>query len=163
VQNLFPEASTPGRNPRRNKGELVKKEFSEVVIMNVTDPIADYLIRIRNAISAGHEKVDIPKSLMKIELTKILKDEGFISNYKLQDDTKQGFIRIFLKYSDGNSVITGMKLVSRPGCRIYAAKDEVPKVMGGLGICIVSTSRGIMTGHESHKQGVGGEVLCKVW
>jgi small subunit ribosomal protein S8 len=131
--------------------------------MSVTDPIADYLNRIRNAISAGHEKVDIPKSRMKEEITKILKDEGFISNYKLQDDSKQGSIRIFLKYSDGTSVITGLKQVSRPGCRIYAVKEDVPKVMGGLGIAIVSTSRGIMTGHDSSKQGVGGEVLCEVW
>ena len=131
--------------------------------MSVTDPIADYLIRVRNAISAGHDKVDIPKSRTKEAITKILKDEGFIANYKVQDDTKQGSIRIFLKYSDGSSVITGMKLVSRPGCRIYSQKDDVPKVMGGLGIAIVSTSRGIMTGHESQKQGVGGEVLCEVW
>jgi len=131
--------------------------------MSVTDPIADYLIRIRNAISAGHEKVDIPKSLMKVELTRILKEEGFIGNYKVQDDTKQGSIRIFLKYSDGSSVITGLKQVSRPGCRIYKMKDDVPKVMGGLGISIISTSKGIMTGHDSHKQGVGGEVLCEVW
>jgi len=131
--------------------------------MSVTDPIADYLVRIRNAISAGHEKVDIPKSRVKVELTKILKEEGYITNYKLQDESKQGSIRIFLKYSDGSSVITGMKLVSRPGCRIYKAKDDVPKVMGGLGIAVVSTSKGIMTGHESHKQGVGGEVLFEVW
>jgi small subunit ribosomal protein S8 len=131
--------------------------------MSVTDPIADYLIRIRNAISAGHEKVDIPKSALKVEITKILKNEGFITNYKLQDDTKQGSIRIFLKYSDGNPVITGLKQVSRPGCRIYAVKEDVPTVMGGLGISIVSTSRGVMTGQESYKQGVGGEVLCEVW
>jgi len=131
--------------------------------MSVTDPIADYLIRIRNAISAGHERVDIPKSTVKVELTKILKDEGFIANYKVQDDSKHGSIRIFLKYSDGTPVITGMKQVSRPGCRIYAVKESVPKVMGGMGISIISTSKGIMTGHESHKQGVGGEVLCEVW
>ena len=131
--------------------------------MSVTDPIADYLIRIRNAISAGHEKVDIPKSSVKLEITKILKEEGFIANYKVQDDTKQGSIRIFLKYSDGESVITGLKQVSRPGRRIYKVKEKVPKVMGGLGVSIVSTSKGILTGHESLKQGVGGEVLCEVW
>jgi small subunit ribosomal protein S8 len=131
--------------------------------MNVTDPIADYLNRVRNAIQAGHDKVDIPKSRTKEAITKILKEEGFITNYKVQEDTKQGSIRIFLKYSDGTSVITGMKLVSRPGCRIYSQKDDVPKVMGGLGIAIVSTSKGIMTGHDSQKQGVGGEVLCQVW
>src|SRR5919109_713146 len=108
--------------------------------MSVTDPIADYLIRIRNAISAGQEKVDIPKSRVKEEITKILKDEGFIANYKLQEDTKQGSIRIFLKYTNGESVITGLKQVSRPGCRIYAVSEKVPKVMGGLGVAIVSTS-----------------------
>jgi small subunit ribosomal protein S8 len=131
--------------------------------MSVTDPIADYLIRILNAISAGHEKVDIPSSRVKMEITKILKEQGFIANYKLQEETKQGTIRIFLKYSDGESVITGLKQVSRPGCRIYAVSDKVPKVMGGLGIAIVSTSKGIMTGHETHKQGIGGEVLCEIW
>ncbi len=131
--------------------------------MSVTDPIADYLIRIRNAISAGHDKVDIPSSRMKVEMTKILKDEGFIANYKVQDDPIQGSIRIFLKYADGESVITGLKQVSRPGCRIYAVTEKVPKVMGGLGIAIVSTSKGIMTGQDTHKQGIGGEVLCEIW
>ena len=131
--------------------------------MSVSDPVSDYLSRIRNAISAGHEKVDIPASRLKIELTRILKEEGFIANYKMQEDTKQGSIRIFLKYADGASVITGLKQVSKPGCRIYAVKDKVPKVMGGLGVSIVSTSKGIMTGHSSVKQGIGGEVLCEVW
>jgi small subunit ribosomal protein S8 len=131
--------------------------------MSATDPVADYLSRIRNAISAGHEKVDIPASRLKTEMTKILKSEGFIANFKLQEDTKQGMIRIFLKYADGTPVITGLKQVSRPGCRIYAVKDKVPTVMGGLGIAIVSTSKGIMTGHNSMKEGVGGEVLCEVW
>jgi small subunit ribosomal protein S8 len=131
--------------------------------MSVSDPIADYLNRIRNAISAGHDKVDIPRSRVKLELTKILKSEGFIANYKEPDDVQQGSIRIFLKYADGASVITGLKQVSRPGCRVYAEKANVPKVMGGLGISVVSTSRGIMTGHESQKQGIGGEVLCEIW
>ena len=131
--------------------------------MSVTDPIADYLIRIRNAISAGHDKVDIPSSRVKVEITKILKDEGFIANYKVQEDAVQGSIRIFLKYAEGESVITGLKQVSRPGCRIYAVSEKVPKVMGGLGVAIVSTSKGIMTGHETHKQGIGGEVLCEIW
>ena len=131
--------------------------------MSVSDPVSDYLSRIRNAISAGHEKVDIPASRLKIELTKILKEEGFIANYKMQEDTRQGFIRIFLKYADGASVITGLKQVSKPGCRIYAVKEKVPKVMGGLGVSIISTSKGIMTGHNSAKQGIGGEVICEVW
>jgi|SRR5688572_28290955 len=131
--------------------------------MSVGDPISDYLGRIRNAISAGHEKVDIPASRLKVELTRILKEEGFIANYKMQEDTKPGTIRIFLKYADGSSVITGLKQVSRPGCRVYSVKEKVPKVMGGLGVAIVSTSKGIMTSQESHKQGVGGEVLCEIW
>ena len=131
--------------------------------MSATDPIADYLLRVRNAISAGHEKVDMPSSSLKVELTRILKDEGYITNYKIQEDSKQNTIRIFLKYIDGDSVITGLKQVSRPGRRIYAPKEKVPKVIGGLGISIVSTSHGVMTGEQSHKMGVGGEVLCEVW
>jgi len=131
--------------------------------MSVNDPIADYLSRIRNAIMAGHDKVDIPTSRVKLEMTKILKEEGFISNYKVQEDPKQGVVRIFLKYADGASVITGLKQVSRPGRRIYAVKDKVPKVIGGLGISIISTSKGIMTGQQSHKIGIGGEVLAEVW
>ncbi|PWT87946.1 MAG: 30S ribosomal protein S8 [Acidobacteria bacterium] len=131
--------------------------------MSVTDPIADYLCRVRNALSAKHEKVDIPSSRVKVEITKILKEEGFIQNYKLQDDTKQGTIRIFFRYVEGTPVITGLKQVSRPGRRIYVNKIRVPKVVGGLGVAIVSTSRGIMTGEQSLKKGVGGEVLCEVW
>jgi small subunit ribosomal protein S8 len=131
--------------------------------MNVTDPIADYLVRLRNAISAGHDKVDIPASRLKLEVTKILKEEGYIQNFKIQEDNKQGTIRIALKYVDGSNVITGLKQVSRPGRRIYSTKDKVPKVIGGLGVSIVSTSRGIMTGEQSQKSGVGGEVLCEIW
>jgi small subunit ribosomal protein S8 len=129
----------------------------------MSDPIADYLTRIRNAISARHEKVDIPASRVKLDITKILKEEGFIQNYKLQEDKKQGTIRIYLKYSDGNCVITGMKQVSKPGRRMYSKKTAMPRVIGGLGISIVSTSRGIMTGDQSVKAGVGGELLCEVW
>ena len=131
--------------------------------MSLSDPVADYLARVRNAISAKHDKVDIPASRVKVEITRILKEEGFIQNYKIQEDRVQGTIRVFLKYSDGSPVITGLKQVSKPGRRIYAHKDKVPKVVGGLGISIVSTSRGIMTGDQSTKVGVGGEVLCQVW
>jgi small subunit ribosomal protein S8 len=131
--------------------------------MSLSDPVADYLARVRNAISAKHDKVDIPSSRVKVEITRILKEEGFIQNYKIQEDKVQGTIRVFLKYSDGSPVITGLKQVSKPGRRIYAHKDKVPKVVGGLGISIVSTSRGIMTGDQSHRAGVGGEVLCQVW
>ena len=131
--------------------------------MSVIDPIADYLARIRNAISAHHEKVDIPASRIKLEISKILKDEGFIQNFKIQEDTKQGTIRLLLKYSEGAPVITGLKQVSKPGRRIYSTKDRIPKVIGGLGISIVSTSKGIMTGEQSQKVGIGGEVLCEIW
>ena len=131
--------------------------------MSLSDPVADYLARVRNAISAKHDKVDIPASRVKVEITRILKEEGFIQNYKIQEDRVQGTIRVFLKYSDGSPVITGLKQVSKPGRRIYAHKDKVPKVVGGLGISIISTSRGIMTGDQSHRVGVGGEVLCQVW
>jgi small subunit ribosomal protein S8 len=131
--------------------------------MSLSDPVADYLARVRNAISAKHDKVDIPASRVKVEITRILKEEGFIQNYKIQEDKVQGTIRVFLKYSDGSPVITGLKQVSKPGRRIYAHKDKVPKVVGGLGISIVSTSRGIMTGDQSQRTGVGGEVLCQVW
>ncbi len=131
--------------------------------MSLSDPIADYLARIRNAISAKHEKVDIPASRLKLEITKILKDEGFIQNFKVQEDNKQGVIRIFLKYTEGTPVITGLKQVSRPGRRMYATKDAVPKVIGGLGVSIVSTSKGIMTGEQSQKSGIGGEILCEIW
>lgn len=131
--------------------------------MSLSDPIADYLSRIRNAIGAKHEKVDIPASRLKLEITKILKEEGFIQNFKVQEDNKQGMIRIFLKYAEGGPVITGMKQISKPGCRIYATKDQVPKVIGGLGVSIVSTPKGIMTGEACQRVGVGGEVLCEVW
>jgi len=132
--------------------------------MSVTDPIGDYLARVRNAISAKHEKVDIPSSKLKLEITKILKSEGYIQNFKVQEnDSKQGTIRIFLKYAEGAPVISGLKQVSRPGRRIYASHQKVPRVIGGLGISIVSTSQGILTGEDSRKKGVGGEVLCEVW
>jgi small subunit ribosomal protein S8 len=107
--------------------------------------------------------VDIPASRLKLEITKILKDEGFIQNFKVQEDNKQGVIRIFLKYTDGTSVITGLKQISRPGRRIYATKEKIPKVIGGLGISILSTSQGMMTGEQSQKAGAGGEVICEVW
>lgn len=132
--------------------------------MSLSDPVADYLARLRNAISAKHDKVDIPASRIKLEITRILKEEGFIQNFKMQEEEKkQGTIRILLKYSNGAPVISGLKQVSKPGRRVYSPKEKIPKVIGGLGISIVSTSRGIMTGEQSHKTGVGGEILCEVW
>lgn len=130
----------------------------------MTDPIADMLTRIRNASKAKHEKVDIPSSKLKIEIAKILKDEGYVKNVKLVKDRRQGLIRVYLKYTEDElPVIQGMKRVSRPGCRVYTGNDSIPKVMGGLGTAILSTPRGIQTGKQAKKDNVGGEVLCHVW
>lgn len=135
--------------------------------MVVTDPIADMLTRIRNASSVKHESVDVPASKLKAELARIFKEEGYISDYKLIDDGKhgrQGIIRIYLKYGpDRSKVITGIKRISKPGVRVYARKDAVPKVLGGLGIAVLSTSNGVMSDKEARSKGVGGEVLCYVW
>jgi small subunit ribosomal protein S8 len=134
--------------------------------MSMTDPIADMLSRIRNGIQARHDRVELPASKLKVEIARILKSEGFISNYKLvEDDSKpQATLRVYLKYSeDGEPVIHGIERVSRPGRRIYRGKEEIPRVLGGLGLSIVSTSRGILSGAEAVKSGIGGEVLCQVW
>lgn len=132
--------------------------------MHITDPIADMLTRIRNANSAKHETVDIPASNMKKAIAQILVDEGYIAGYKIIEDEKQGVIRVTLKYGENKSqVITGLRRVSKPGLRIYSNVEDMPKVMKGLGIAIVSTSKGIMTDREARKQNVGGEVLAFVW
>jgi small subunit ribosomal protein S8 len=132
--------------------------------MNMTDPIADMITRIRNGVRAKLQKVDIPSSKLKVEIARILKDEGYVSNYKLSEDGKQGVLRVYLKYGAGmERVITDLQRVSRPGCRIYCGKDEIPRVYGGLGINILSTSRGLMTGRSAAREGVGGEILCNVW
>ena len=132
--------------------------------MHITDPIADMLTRIRNANSAKHGTVDIPASNMKKAIAQILLDEGYIASYKVIEDDKQGVIRVTLKYGENKSqVITGLRRVSKPGLRIYSNVEDMPKVMKGLGIAIVSTSKGIMTDREARKQNVGGEVLAFVW
>jgi len=132
--------------------------------MNMTDPVADMITRIRNGVRAKLPKVDIPSSKLKVEIARILKDEGYISNYKVVEDPKQGMLRVFLKYGAGmERVITDVQRVSRPGCRIYCGKDQIPRVYGGLGINIISTSRGVMTGRAAAREGVGGEILCNVW
>ncbi len=132
--------------------------------MVVTDPIADFLTRIRNANTMYMEKVEIPASKTKMALANILKDEGFIKDVEYIEDGKQGIIRLYLKYSGGKErVISGLKRISRPGLRVYARKDELPKVLGGLGIAVVSTSNGLMTDKSARKQGLGGEVLCYIW
>jgi len=132
--------------------------------MHITDPIADMLTRIRNANSAKHEIVDIPASNMKKAIAQILLDEGYIASYKVIEDDKQGVIRVTLKYGENKAqVITGLRRVSKPGLRIYSNVEDMPKVMKGLGIAIVSTSKGIMTDREARKLNVGGEVLAFVW
>ncbi len=132
--------------------------------MPVTDPIADMLTRIRNANTVYHEKIELPGSKMKLALARILKEEGFIRDYEWIEDGKQGILRIYLKYGPNRQkVITGLKRISRPGLRVYARKDAVPKVLGGLGIAVLSTSKGVMTDRRARKEGVGGEVICYIW
>ena len=132
--------------------------------MSMSDPIADMLTRIRNAIMASYEAVDIPNSKLKIDIAKILKSEGFIKNYKIVADQKQGILRIFLKYDEGGeSVIDGLRRVSKPSRRVYTKNDRIPKVLNGYGVNILSTSRGLMTDKQARKVGVGGEILCSVW
>jgi len=132
--------------------------------MNMTDPVADMITRVRNGVRAKLGKVDIPSSKLKVEIARILRDEGYISNYKLSEDGRQGVLRLFLKYGPGmERVITDVQRVSRPGCRIYCGKHQIPRVYGGLGINILSTSRGLMTGRSAAREGVGGEILVNVW
>jgi small subunit ribosomal protein S8 len=131
--------------------------------MTMTDPVSDLLTRIRNASKAKHETVEIPSSQLKLEIARILKEEGYISNYSFVQDSKQGMIRVQLRYAAGKTpVISALERVSRPGCRVYTRKSEIPSVLGGLGICIVSTSQGVFTGKQAQEKGLGGEVLCAI-
>ena len=132
--------------------------------MPVTDPIADMLTRIRNALGAKHEVIDMPASKMKKAIAGILLKEGFIKGYEYKDEGPQGVIRITLKYGKKNeSIINGLKKISKPGLRVYAKKDDVPKVLGGLGVAIISTSKGIMSDKDARENGVGGEVIAYIW
>ena len=132
--------------------------------MTMTDPIADMLTRIRNANMVRHEKLEVPASNLKKEIAEILKREGFIRDVEYVEDNKQGIIRIFLKYGkDNERVITGLKRISKPGLRVYAKNDEVPKVLNGLGIALVSTSQGLLTDKEARAKQVGGEILAYIW
>ncbi|NLY56030.1 MAG: 30S ribosomal protein S8 [Firmicutes bacterium] len=132
--------------------------------MVMTDPIADMLTRLRNASSVYHQSVDIPASNVKREIARILKEEGFIADYEYTEDSKQGILRIYLKYGENKErVISGIKRISKPGLRVYVTKDEIPKVLGGLGIAVLSTSKGIMTDKQARAEGIGGEVLAYVW
>ncbi|BCW92954.1 MAG: 30S ribosomal protein S8 [Acidobacteriota bacterium] len=132
--------------------------------MTMTDPIADFLTRIRNAVMAGKDRVDVPASRLKLELTKILKEEGFIRTFKVLEEGPQGTIRLYLRYSpEGEPAIHGIERVSRPGRRVYMGVDELPSVRRGIGIAVVSTSKGLMTDARARELRVGGEVMCKVW
>jgi len=132
--------------------------------MTMTDPIADMLTRIRNASAVKHETVDVPASNIKKEIANILLEEGFVKGFDVIDDGKQGIIRVQLKYGKNNEkVITGIKRISKPGLRVYAKRDEIPKVLGGLGTAIISTSKGIITDKIARKEGVGGEVVAYIW
>ena len=129
-----------------------------------SDPVADLLTRIRNGSRAEHEKVDVPSSRLKVRIAEILKDEGFIKNFRVLDDPKQGTLRVYLKYGPANErVISGLVRVSKPGRRVYVTHDKVPSILAGMGVAIVSTSRGVCTDRDARKQKVGGEVLAYVW
>ncbi|MCM2276566.1 MAG: 30S ribosomal protein S8 [Oligoflexia bacterium] len=132
--------------------------------MSMTDPIADLLTRIRNAAKEKHEKVEIPASRLKANVVRVLKEEGYIKNFRLQREEGRPVIKVYLKYTDGgSSVIQGIRRVSRPGLRRYTGYEKMPRPLGGAGIAIVSTSKGVITGHKARTQKVGGEILCEVW
>ena len=129
-----------------------------------TVPIADMLTRVRNAIQARHPKVDVPASKLKAEIARILKEEGYIANYKVAEEGAKRTIKIYLKYSNDNApVISAIERVSRPGCRVYVGQTDIPRVLGGMGINILTTPRGVMTGRQARKEGVGGELLCQIY
>jgi small subunit ribosomal protein S8 len=132
--------------------------------MTTSDPIADMLTRVRNAVTARHQKVDVPASKLKMEMARILKEEGFILNYKMAEDGAQKTIRLYLKYTAQNQpAISRIERVSRPGCRVYVGSKDIPRVLGGLGVNILTTPRGLMTGRDARKENVGGELLCQIW
>ena len=132
--------------------------------MSFTDPVADFLARIRNAIRARHPKLDVPVSKLKLEMARILKEEGYIANFKPVEEEGRRLLRVYLKYDGKNdAAISNLNRISRPGCRVYVGRNEIPLVLGGLGIVILTTPKGVMTGQQARKQGVGGEVLCEVW
>jgi len=132
--------------------------------MSMTDPIADMLTRLRNATMVRHDRTDVPASKMKLEIAKILKQEGYIRTFKVLEEGAQGVLRIYLKYSpDGEPVIHGIQRVSKPGLRVYRGVQELPKVRNGLGVAVVSTSRGVVTDEQARRLGVGGEILCEIW
>lgn len=161
VQDMPERAISEGGNSWRDKIKLVRRGDTD---MGMTDPVADMLTRIRNACIAKKDKVEVPSSGLKAQIARVLKDEGYIENYKVVKDNKQGVLTIGLKYDGSrNSVIEGIQRVSRPGSRVFSGSDNLPKVIGGYGVAIISTSKGLLTDREARKAKVGGEVLCKVW
>jgi small subunit ribosomal protein S8 len=144
--------------------KLTDDDFRRSKKMRLTDPVADLLARVRNAISARHQKVDVPASKLKLEIARILKEEGYIANFKAVEEDGHKVVRIYLKYGNNNdAAITNLQRVSKPGCRVYVGRSEIPRVLGGLGINILTTPRGVMTGRDARRQGLGGEILCQVW
>jgi small subunit ribosomal protein S8 len=132
--------------------------------MSLTDPVADLITRIRNAINARQQKLDVPASNLKAEIARILKEEGYLSNFKATEESGRKVLRLYLKYGSNNdAAITNLTRISRPGCRVYVGHNDIPRVLGGLGINILTTPKGVMTGRSARKSGVGGEVLCEVW
>ena len=132
--------------------------------MNLTDPVADFITRIRNAHRSRHQKLDVPTSRLKTEIARILKEEGYIANYKLAEEDGKKVLRVYLKYGPNNeAVIRDLQRVSKPGCRVYVGKDDIRRVQGGLGISIMTTPKGVMTGRQARREGIGGEILCEVW
>jgi small subunit ribosomal protein S8 len=132
--------------------------------MSLTDPVADLLARIRNSIHARHPKLDVPASRLKLDIARILKEEGYIANFKATEEDGRKVLRIYLKYGPDNAgAISNLQRISRPGCRVYVGRNDIPRVLGGLGINILTTPKGVMTGRQARKEGVGGEVLCEVW
>lgn len=132
--------------------------------MSMTDPIADLLTRIRNGVRSHHAKVDVPSSKLKLEIVRILKDEGYVGGYKLSEENGRPTLKVFLKYGPNDQpVISDLQRVSMPGCRVYVGRNQIRPVLGGLGINILSTPQGVMTGREARKNGIGGELLCEVW
>src|SRR5262249_41359660 len=146
-------------SPARRGERAVEENY-----MSFTDPVADFLARIRNAMRARHAKVDAPSSKLKLEIARILKEEGYIANFKATEEEGRKVLRVYLKYGSNNeAAISNLERVSRPGCRVYVGRNEIPRVLGGLGINILTTPKGVMTGRQARKQGVGGEVLCEIW
>ncbi len=132
--------------------------------MSLTDPVADFLARVRNAIQAKQQKVDVPASKLKLEIARILKEEGYIANFKGTEEEGRKVLRVYLKYGPNNeATMSQLSRVSRPGCRVYVGRNEIPRVLGGLGINILTTPKGVMTGRQARKEGVGGEILCEIY